>query len=86
VWQSASAASRGPVFHAQRRGLGAFLDLQALVLQLQAMAFGHGPVEVGEQAARLVLHMHQVQRAGQHGQQQDQVEPRHGRLSCAPRA
>ena len=68
-----------------RRGLRAAFELQAVALGLEAAAFGVGALELGEQAARLVLDVDQVQRAGQHGQQQDQVEPGHASVLCATR-
>ncbi len=67
----------GHAFHAQRRGLGAFFHLQALVLGIQAARLGHRAVQLGEQAARLVLGVHQIQGADQHRQQQHQVQARH---------
>ncbi|MNR26430.1 hypothetical protein D3C85_1436410 [compost metagenome] len=66
-------------FDALRRGLGALLDFQALVLGGQAARLTDRAVELGEQPARLVLRVHQENRAAHHRQQQQQVQAQHDR-------
>ncbi len=58
-----------------------FFDLQPLVLRLQAAGLADGAVQLGEQQARLVLRVHEVEGAGQHAQQQHEAQARHAGTS-----
>ena len=54
----------GQLLHAQRRGLRALFDLQAVAVQLELARFLLHAVELGEELARLVLRVNEVQRRG----------------------
>jgi hypothetical protein len=71
----------GQLLDAQRSGLGALFHFKAAVLDVEPARLGGGAVEFGEQAARVVLHAHQVQRGEHDGGQQNDGQPRHAGAS-----
>ena len=59
------------------RGLFAPFELQAVAFGVEQAPFCVGAFELGGQAARIVLDVDQIQRAGHRQQQDREVEPRH---------